>query len=682
MLQVRYYPHLLRFRQPAGTSRGVYTERKVWYVEARATHRGRPIVGLGECAPLPGLSCDDVPNYEAVLQRACSEWAQSGRLPRALLCDFPSILMGLETAQRSLHACQSGDAFTLWDSPFARMERGITINGLVWMGSYEEMLARMEEKLAQGYRCVKLKIGAIDFQHEVELLRILREHYPKERVELRLDANGAFSPDEALARLELLAPFDIHSIEQPIRAGQWQAMAQLCLESPIPIALDEELIDVHTTSQKAALLDTIRPTYIILKPSLHGGFSGAEEWQQLADARGIRHWGTSALESNVGLNAIAQWCAATYDTSTAPPQGLGTGQLFVDNYEHIALRIEGDQLWRGTQDERDFRHALTDFAQEWHAPCPTLTVHTSGSTGTPTAMQVEKSRMVASARTTLCHLGLTAGDVALLCLPLRFIAGKMQVVRSLIGQLHLQLVAPTSQPYAHLLAPPTFAALTPMQALLGLRCERQRELLERTPLLLIGGGSISAELHGLLQSCQGKVWSSYGMTETLSHIALRRLNGFEQSDRYTPLPGVHLHLDARGCLVVNAPALCATPLTTNDLAQLYPDGTFSLLGRVDNVVCSGGLKLHIEELEARLAQLPFATQLTAVPDPLLGQALTLIHTATPLDVKAALLPLLPGAEMPRHILQVDVLPTTPTGKPARAAARTLALQLLGYEEEN
>lgn len=682
MLKVDFSSRLLHFRAPAGTSRGVYTDRRVWYVRVESLHRSRPIVGLGECAPLPGLSCDDVPHYEEVLRQACMQWQEEERLPRALLRDFPSILMGFETAERSLEACRKGDAFALWDSPFTRMERGIAINGLVWMGDYEAMLARMEEKLAQGYRCVKLKIGAIDFAQEVKLLRILRQRYPRERVELRLDANGAFSPEEAMGVLNTLAPFDIHSIEQPIAAGQWDEMARLCRESPIPIALDEELIGINRSEQKAVLLDTISPQYIILKPSLHGGFSGAEEWQRLADARGIAHWATSALESNVGLNAIAQWCAATYDTAMAPPQGLGTGQLFVDNYEGIALRIEGDQLWRGTEQERNFRLQLAQFQDEWQTDCPTMWVQTSGSTGQPTRMEVEKRRMVASARATIAHFDLKAGDVALLCLPLEFIAGKMQVVRSLVGDWHLQVVAPCAQPYAHLLAPPTFVALTPMQAFRTLNTPSQRELLRDTPQVLIGGGSISEKLHAMLQTCRGEVWSSYGMTETLSHIALRRLNGEQQREAYQPLPGVRVELDERGCLVVHAPAVHPAPLVTNDLALLEANGGFRILGRVDNVVCSGGLKLQIEELEQRLSQLPFSVQLTAVPDAVLGEALTLLHTPTSQDVAACLRPHLQGAEWPRHIFEVEELPTTATGKPARAQARELAKACWAYAKEN
>ena len=203
---------------------------------------------------------------------------------------------------------------------------------------------RIEAKLQQGFHCVKLKIGAIDFDKELELIRHIRESFSKKQIELRVDANGAFTPNDALQRLETLAQYDIHSIEQPIKQHQWKAMARLCAVSPLPIALDEELIGVNVKSMKADLLDTIHPQYIILKPSLHGGMYGTEEWIQLAEERGIGSWITSALESNVGLNAIAHFCAKVYGSHITTPQGLGTGQLFTDNIT-MPLEIRGDELW-------------------------------------------------------------------------------------------------------------------------------------------------------------------------------------------------------------------------------------------------------------------------------------------------------------------------------------------------
>ena len=235
-------------------------------------------------------------------------------------------------------------SLNFFDTPFGRGEEGIPINGLVWMGTFEEMFERLETKLKAGFRCIKIKIGAIDFDRELQLIRHIRSTFSRNDVELRVDANGGFTPEEALSRMEALVQYDIHSIEQPIKQHQWTEMARLCTATPLPIGLDEELIGVNERQKKIELLDTIRPQYIVLKPSLHGGMAGTEEWIQLARERNIGSWITSALESNVGLNAIAQLTANIYGTNIRHAQGLGTGQLFADNIE-MPLKVVGDKLW-------------------------------------------------------------------------------------------------------------------------------------------------------------------------------------------------------------------------------------------------------------------------------------------------------------------------------------------------
>jgi len=325
---------VLHFKQPAGTSRGVYTERKSWLV----TISDGKAVGRGECAPLPDLSCDACENYGDILRHFCDEVERTGEIDYEAMRDFPSMLFGLETALLDLRGA------TLFDTAFSRGEVGIPINGLVWMGSYDEMLRRMEQKLEQGFRCVKLKIGAIDFEQELDLIRRIRERFSFHEVELRLDANGAFPYQEALYKLELLSQYAIHSIEQPIRQGQWAYMAELCRESPLPIALDEELIGVNDREMKSHLLRVVKPAYIVLKPSLHGGMAGCREWIEAARSQDVGSWITSALESNIGLNAIAQFCSDVYGDDITMPQGLGTGQLFTDNID-MPLEIRGDQLW-------------------------------------------------------------------------------------------------------------------------------------------------------------------------------------------------------------------------------------------------------------------------------------------------------------------------------------------------
>ena len=332
---------MLHFKQPAGTSRGVYTERRIWLVTISDGER----IGVGECAPLPNLSCDDIPNYTEVLRRFCDEVERTGELDTEALRDYPSMLFGLETALMDVRCKMEDGRSLLFDTPFSRGEVGIPINGLVWMGSFEEMRERIEQKLAQGFHCVKLKIGAIDFDAELELIKKIRERFSLHEVELRVDANGAFPFEEALYKMELLSQYALHSIEQPIKAKQWANMAELCRESPLPIALDEELIGVNDPDQKRQMLNIIRPRYIILKPSLHGGMMGVREWIDIANDMGIGSWITSALESNIGLNAIAQLAADIYGPHIRMPQGLGTGQLFTDNIP-MPLEIRGEKLWR------------------------------------------------------------------------------------------------------------------------------------------------------------------------------------------------------------------------------------------------------------------------------------------------------------------------------------------------
>jgi len=336
MLKVEIIPKTLHFKQPAGTSRGVYTTRNVWYIvlaDAENPHH----YGVGECAPLPALSCDDVPQYEDVLRKTCRRLEENAEAFLKNLEDYPSIRFGIETALAHYRA----QSLQLWNTPFSQGKEGIPINGLIWMGNFDEMYHRIEEKMKAGFRCIKLKIGAINFEKELALLAHIRRHFSPEQIELRVDANGAFSPSDALEKLKRLSEFQLHSIEQPIRAGQWEEMAKLCACTPFPIALDEELIGINRLSEKIRLLDTIRPQYIILKPSLHGGIGGSREWIELAAERGIGSWVTSALESNIGLNAIAQWTATLQPTL---PQGLGTGLLFTDNIDY-PLHIEGDCLW-------------------------------------------------------------------------------------------------------------------------------------------------------------------------------------------------------------------------------------------------------------------------------------------------------------------------------------------------
>ncbi len=328
-----YTSYRLNFKRPGGTSRGVLTEKETFLLRIEDGNQW----GIGECALFRGLSADDRPGYENRLQWACQHIHLGIEALREELIEWPSLVFGLEQAFRSF---QSQDPMELFNSDFLRGE-GLPINGLVWMGPPEFMQQQIEEKLAEGYRCLKLKIGALEWDSELSLLRALRHRYPADQLEVRVDANGAFSPEEAEQKLQELAAFQLHSIEQPIRAGQPSQLADLCRHSPVPIALDEELIGCFNTESAEELLREIRPAYIVLKPSLIGGYRASETWIRLAKALGIGWWITSALESNIGLNAIAQWTA---QLGVTMPQGLGTGALFTNNIDS-PLRTDGGRLW-------------------------------------------------------------------------------------------------------------------------------------------------------------------------------------------------------------------------------------------------------------------------------------------------------------------------------------------------
>lgn len=338
-MKISYQKYELLFKRPAGTSRGVYKTRAVWYVYIEENE----INGIGECAPLPGLIKESPEEVEQLLDAISANPKQYIERPE-LYEHISSVRFGMETALLDL---ENGGSQILFPSEFTSGNTGIPINGLIWMGDINYMKTQIREKLDSGFRCLKLKIGALNFNKEIELLQSIREEYPAEQLMLRVDANGAFSNEDAPERLKQLAALNIHSIEQPIAANQWNEMAELCASSSLPIALDEELIGVDKLEEKGNLLDKIKPQFLILKPSLHGGFSGCDEWIKLAESRNIDWWITSYLESNIGLNAIAQW---TFQKSVTLYQGLGTGQLFTNNFDS-PLEIRTEKLWFAPEKE-------------------------------------------------------------------------------------------------------------------------------------------------------------------------------------------------------------------------------------------------------------------------------------------------------------------------------------------
>ena len=328
---------MLEFKRPSGTSRGVMTEKETWFIILEKDGKK----GIGECGILRSLSADDRDDYEEKLKWVCQNINLEETALWESLLEFPSIQFGVEMAFLSL---KSENPYLLFPSDFTNNSKSITINGLVWMGEPSFMKQQIEEKLADGFNCIKLKIGAIDFQKELELLHFIRSHFSGDQIEIRVDANGAFSLNEALDKLNQLNQFQLHSIEQPIKKGNIEAMKDLCESTPFPIALDEELIGIFSFEEKEKLLQQIKPQYIILKPSFIGGFRGTQEWITLADKYNIGWWITSALESNIGLNAIAQW---TFLQNSNMPQGLGTGALYTNNFD-CPLEVFNGQLWYNT----------------------------------------------------------------------------------------------------------------------------------------------------------------------------------------------------------------------------------------------------------------------------------------------------------------------------------------------
>ena len=342
-MQAKYSKYNLKFKQPGGTSRGVLTEKETWFLKITDQNGN---TGIGECGMFKGLSYDDRPDYESTLAWVCENIELGKNQLLNKLREFPSIQIGIETAFLSL---QANDRQQLFNTDFSNGKQGIPINGLIWMGKPDFMHQQIDEKLEKGFSCLKLKIGAIDFAQELEILNSIRKRYSQDELTIRVDANGAFPPADAMNYLEQLAALKIHSIEQPVKPEFTDDLAALCKKTPLPIALDESLIGITDVTKKQSLLQTIQPQFIILKPTLVGGFKGTDEWIEIAENLDIDWWTTSALESNIGLNAIAQY---TSTKMIDKPQGLGTGSLFTNNIES-PLEIRKEELWFNTDKNWD-----------------------------------------------------------------------------------------------------------------------------------------------------------------------------------------------------------------------------------------------------------------------------------------------------------------------------------------
>ena len=639
----------LIFKQPAGTSRGVMKSRDVWYIAL--SENG--INGIGECAPLPGLSLDDFNQIESKLDEVCGNLGLFIQ-DLSLLQYFPSIRFGLEMAHLDL---KNGGGQTYYDSPFTSSYSPISINGLIWMGDTDFMIPQVEEKLAEGWRCIKIKIGALDFDKECQILRLIRSEFSRDDVELRVDANGAFTENNVKEKLDRLAEFDLYSIEQPIQPGQWDLLSELCQCSSVPIALDEELIPLVEETERIKMLDKANPQYLVLKPSLLGGFYESEKWIQLAEERNINWWITSALESNIGLNAISQWTAKMKPDEF---QGLGTGQLFTNNIPS-PLKVKSGKLY---SDEVPIFQDVNQFISEWMNGNDEMMLQTSGSTGTPKPITVKKDWMKNSARLTGRTFGLKEGDSALLCMPMKYVAGKMMVVRALELELDLKVVEPCSNPLKNINEPINFAAMVPLQL------ENSLKDLAKVKKLIVGGGQVNSKLVEKLQSVSTHVYETYGMTETLTHVAIKPLNGPSKSDMVRALDDIDFELDGRGCLVINAPKMNPKPVITNDFIDLVDEKSFRWLGRYDNIINSGGIKIIPEVVEAKLSSIVPNRRffIAGKSDKSLGEKVVLVVEGKSMDISCKSLD---KFEQPKEIHFIPEFVETKSGKIHRQTTLSL-----------
>ncbi len=634
----------LTFKLPSGTSRGVMTSRDVWYITL--SNDGK--TGIGECAPLPGLSLDNIDQIELKLGEVCKN-PHLYINDLSILKEFPSIRFGLEMAELDL---RNGGNQNYYGSI-----EPIKINGLIWMGNPDFMMSQVEQKLAEGWKCIKVKIGALDFNKELKILQSIRSQFGKDNLELRVDANGAFTVSDINKKLNRLAEFDLHSIEQPIQTGQWDLLTELCQYSPIPIALDEELIPLVNEKDRIEMLDRVKPQYLVLKPSLLGGFSESEKWIELAKERNISWWITSALESNIGLNAIAQWSGKMQPNGF---QGLGTGQLFTNNIpspltvKSGKLSINQSKIWDD----------VNQFIADWFSSSDEMVLQTSGSTGEPKSIKVKKEWMKNSAQLTGKTFELMEGDSTLLCMPMKYVAGKMTVVRALELELDLKVIEPCSNPLKNINKPINFAAMVPLQL------ENTLNDLDKIKTLIVGGGQVNSKLVEKLQNVSTQVYETYGMTETLTHVAIKPLNGPSKSDVFRALDDIHFELDARECLVIHATALNPEPIVTNDLVDLIDENSFRWLGRYDNVINSGGIKIIPEVVEAKLSSIVPNRRffIAGKSDKSLGEKVVLVVEGKSMDISCKYLD---KFEQPKEIHFIPEFVETKSGKIHRQTTLSL-----------
>ena len=712
-MRVSHWPYTYQFKRPAGTSRGTLTVKEAYFLEIQGTHNGVSFSGRGECGLLRGLSSDDVPQYEGQVESVVnllrswteeeweSVWSASGSVPDALylsLQPWPSLQFALEQTFKSAFENRLGRPLGyFFDSDFSQQKGTIPINGLIWMGSSRAMSEEIVEKVGQGYSCIKLKIGAMNWQAEQELVSALRAQYPSSLLEIRVDANGGFSEEETRVVLPALATMGVHSIEQPLPATRREGLARLAAERRVDIALDESLIGLHTAEERNALLDEVKPQWIVIKPSFVGGWRGTEDWIARAESRGIGWWVTSALEGNWGLNAIAQWCG--HHGTRGIAQGLGTGTLYSNNFpaltqvkkgQLISLLspLEGSWMYKTYEwSDPSLVQEVHSFLRQWFDASLSLCFTTSGTTGEPKVIHLSKSAMAASARMTIAALDLKPGTRALLSLSPTKIGGAMVLVRALVGGWIVDIGTVERNPLRSI--PPTegpwdFASWVPQQCV-------EKSPMKRIKTLLLGGSEVSPEELYCATTVAGHVTIGFGMTETVSHIALCRLYPQPQKTKegewtYTPLEGVQVQVAPEGELRVQAPHLGIPGwLITSDVVEWQSIGAFTFKGRSDHAINSAGIKIFPEAVEGWVrAALPNGFPrgvATWVSDVQWNQKLVWLSEFLTEKEKSTLeacfrkgKQLNPYA-VPKAIFIVSVLPKTKNGKILRTQAHQIAQEL-------
>ena len=613
MASIEFISHPLEFKKPARTSRDTLKSKPGFFLSIE-DHEGR--IGKGECSLIPGLSLESEKTASEALEQLTQRDALStDSIPHSL----PAIKFAVETALIDLKR----------EGPPTWLE-GIPINGLVWMDNAEGVLKQVNVLIAKGYTTIKLKVGTLPFYKELELLKEIRRRCPSKDFTLRIDANGAFSnqtPDglTAIEKLQTLynAGLDLHSIEQPIAPGLVEEMAELCAFSPVPIALDEELIKVRSKAEKKALLEKIRPAYLVLKPSLLGGFKASEYWITLAESLSIGWWITSALESNVGLAEIAEWTSELLKSRLylkSMAQGLGTGSLYKNNISSTMIISDGKLFSSPLHANIKWTQGISTAIENWfthpHAP---LSYKTSGSTGNQKEITHSRTAVIASAKSTLAYFNLKPKDRVVLCLPIDFIAGHMMLIRAIIGELTLEIVEPTAKP--NFTKSAEFIALTPHQ------CYSLLPNFPPVKKVLLGGGIVSEDLIKILPETVD-FYEGFGMTETITHIAMRKLERGSPKKPYVAMPGVSLSISKDRELIVDVPSRGISGLLTDDIVELLDSKRFLWLGRKSSIINSGGIKVMPEVVEEEIAGVikPLGCEylIKGVPDEYLGEKVTLL----------------------------------------------------------